>query len=142
MILPLLLAAAAPTPTPSVDRSVTAARAVVADYYAAIDRRRYPVAYRAWDRGGAASGQSAAGFARGFARTAHVVARVGAARDEEGAAGSSYVTVPVDVRAVLTDGRRQHFTGSYVLRAVNDVPGSTPDERRWHLYSATLRAAN
>jgi hypothetical protein len=55
----------------------------------------------------------------------------------EGAAGSRYVTVPVTVDAVLSDGRKQRFTGTYIVRrAVAD--GATPEQRAWHLYSADL----
>ncbi|HEY9827993.1 MAG TPA: hypothetical protein V6D19_21355, partial [Stenomitos sp.] len=49
-----------------------------------------------------------------------------------------YIEIPVTVTAVTTDGTSQRFRGSYVLRRVNDVPGSTPEQRKWHLYSANL----
>ena len=65
---------------------------------------------------------------------------VGTPGDSEGAAGSIYIDVPVTVRARLKDGTRQRFTGHYTLRRVNDVPGSTRAQRRWHLYSAELKA--
>ncbi|MEH1914320.1 hypothetical protein [Nostoc sp.] len=40
--------------------------------------------------------------------------------------------------AVATNGTPQRFRGSYVLRRVNNVPGSTPEQQRWHLYSAKI----
>lgn len=127
------LAAAQP-----IDRLPMAARAVVERYYAAIDRGDYRTAYRLWDRGGAASGQSLAAFTRGFARTAHSRVRAGAPTDGDGAAGSVFVTIPVTVEARLKNGAAQHFTGSYVLRRVNDVDGATPEQLRWHIDSAKL----
>ncbi|WP_294261120.1 hypothetical protein [uncultured Sphingomonas sp.] len=108
-------------------------------YYDAINARDYPVAYAQWGGEGQASGKSYADFARGFADTVSVKV---SAREQavEGAAGSLYATVPVTVDATLADGRRQRFTGSYVVRRVNDIDGSTAEQRRWHLQSAKLKA--
>ena len=86
-------AVATPSATPA------AARAVVQRYYAAIDRRDYRTAYRLWDRGGQASRQSYAQFVRGFADTRHTRIITGAPTRPEGAAGSTYIRVPVTVRA-------------------------------------------
>ena len=51
----------------------------------------------------------------------------------EGAAGSSFYTAPV----VLIDGARQ-TKGKVVLRRVNDVPGATAEQLRWHIESMTI----
>lgn len=108
-------------------------------YYDAINAHDYPVAYAQWGGEGQASGKSYADFARGFANTVSVKV---SAREQpvEGAAGSLFATVPVTVDAVLADGRRQRFTGTYVVRRVADVDGSTAEQRRWHLQSAALKA--
>lgn len=116
-----------------------AARDVVRRYYAAIDRRDYGTAYALWDGEGRASGQSAADFAAGFAQTGSTRVSAGAPVNSQGAAGSVYVEVPVEVDARLRDGTRQRFAGRYLLRRVNDVPGATAEQLRWHLYRATLR---
>lgn len=126
-------AVTAPSTTPA------AARVVVQRYYAAIDRRDYRTAYRLWDRGGQASRQSYAQFVRGFADTRHTRVVAGAPTRPEGAAGSTYIRVPVTVRATLKDGTAQVFAGSYTLRHVNNVDGATPEQRQWHLDSASLR---
>lgn len=115
-----------------------AAVQVVRDYYSAIARHDYEQAYAAWDGAGAASQQSFEQFKQGFANTASVAVEVGEPGQLEGAAGSSYIEIPVAVSARTTDGALQQFRGSYVLRRVNDVPGSTPEQRKWHLYSANL----
>lgn len=107
-------------------------------YYDAINARDYPVAYAQWGGEGQASGKSYADFARGFADTVSV--KVSAREQEvEGGAGSLFATVPVTVDAVLADGQRQRFIGSYIVRRVNGVDGSTAAQRRWHLQSAKLK---
>jgi len=110
-------------------------------YYAAIDAGEFARAYRLWAREGEASGQSYAAFRQGFASTRRSEVRVSGPVQSEGAAGSIYATVPVEVNAVLKDGTRQHFTGQYVLRRVNDVPGATEEQLNWHIESASLQPA-
>jgi len=122
------------SPTPRPETSVAAAVQVVRDYYAAISQRNYRAAYALWD-----GRQSYGRFRRGYAQTRF--ARVTFLRPgrPEGAAGSIFVELPVRVDAVLRSGARQHFAGSYLLRRVNDVPGSSAAQRRWHIESAHLR---
>ena len=134
----MLLFLAAAVSVPAAEKTPAAARAVVARYYQAIDHGRYREAYRLW-AGGGPTGQSYAGFVRGFARTAHSRVVTRPPTDSEGAAGSVYITVPVTVTAVLKDGTRQRFRGSYVLRRVNDVAGATAEQLRWRISSARLR---
>jgi hypothetical protein len=112
--------------------------ALVHDYYAAIAARDYGRAYRLWADEGRASGKSLAAFAGGFAETATVEVEPGAPSEPEGAAGSTYVTVPVTVRATTRDGGRQRFEGEYVLRRVNGVPGATESQLDWRIHSASL----
>ncbi len=115
---------------------------VIRDYYRAIARRDYEQAYSAWQDGGAASKQSFDQFKQGFANTASVAVEVGEPGQIEGAAGSLYIEIPVTVTAVTTSGTPQRFRGTYQLRRVNDVPGSTSEQRRWHLYSADINQVN
>lgn len=125
---------------PAPPRGAAAAVDAVRRYYAAIDARDYGTAYAQWADGGAASGKSRQAFEHGFARTRRTHVDVGRPGRVEGAAGSLYITVPVTVNAVLDDGTRQHFTGSYVLRQVNGPDGPAP-LRSWHIQSATLKRA-
>jgi hypothetical protein len=120
-------------------KSAAAAAAVVARYYRAIDARDYGTAYALWGDDGARSGQTLAAFTAGFAQTRSSAVTLGTP-SEEGAAGSLFVTVPVVVSAGLADGRRQRFTGRYVLRRVNDVPGASAEQLRWHIDRAELKA--
>ena len=138
--LPLAVLAAAPAAHAQAYKTPAAAAGVVRAYYAAIDRGDFRAAYRLWSGDGQASGKSYAAFARGFAATARSSVRVGAPTDQEGAAGSLYITVPVMVEARLKNGRAQHFAGSYTLRRVNDVPGASWSQLHWRIASAKLRA--
>ena len=112
---------------------------VVRRYYGAIQSGDYEAAYALWGQSGAASGQSRSQFAAGFAQTSQVHVTIGDSIQVEGAAGSQYATVPVSVDAVLKDGRRQRFVGSYTLRRVM-VDGASPEQRRWHIEKAQLSA--
>lgn len=138
LAVPLALLAAAPAAAQA-PNSPEAARGTVQRYYAAIERGDYRAAYGLWSDAGRASGKNFGDFVRGFARTAHTKVYVGAPGRDEGAAGTTYITVPVEVRAILKNGGRQRFTGRYTLRRSNNVPGSTWAQRQWRIASATLR---
>lgn len=127
----LALVAAAPAPPSAA--SVDAAVAVVRAYYAAVSRHDYRAAFTLWH-----GHQSYALFRRGYAQTVRAIVTPIPPVESEGAAGSVYATVKVRVDALLRSGRHQHFAGSYTLRRVNDVPGSTVAQRRWHIVDAHL----
>lgn len=114
------------------------ARAVIEAYYHAIDAGEYRQAYALWGDEGRASGQKFEAFEKGFTDTAEVAVFTGPAGPVEGAAGSLYVTVPVRIEARLMDGTEQRFAGEYVLSKVNDVPGASAAQLRWHLSSAEI----
>lgn len=126
----LVLAAAAPSRSISIDDAV----AVVRAYYAAVSRHDYRTAFALWH-----GHRTYAQFRRGYTNTARAAVTPIPPFDSEGAAGSIYATIRVRVDSVLCSGRHQHFVGSYTLRRVNDVPGSTIAQRRWHIVSAHLK---
>lgn len=66
-------------------------------------------------------------------------AQVGAPGAIEGAAGSLYVSVPVVIYGRLATGGPLHQSGAAVLRRVNDVPGATPEQRRWRIERFELK---
>ncbi|MHC5860913.1 hypothetical protein [Nostoc sp.] len=111
---------------------------LIHDYYDAIARQDYKQAYLAWDGDGTASKQSFEEFQQGFANIVSIVEQVGKPGSLEGAAGSLYIEIPVTVTSVSSNGTPQRFRGSYKLRRVNKVSGSTPNQRRWHIYSANI----
>lgn len=111
---------------------------VVQRYYDAIAAGDYETAYRLWADSGRASKQSFDQFRAGFAQTIAVQAETGDSVRVEGAAGTHYATVPVEVHAELRDGTKQHFTGTYTLRR-SLVDGATPEQRSWRIHSAQMR---
>lgn len=113
--------------------SAQGAANVVQTYYALLEQGRYREAWRLWGDNGRASGMSPEAFAASFAGYGELHAQIGAPGEIEGAAGSLYVEVPVQVYRRLKSGEEFSRLGSVVLRRVNDVPGSTEEQRRWHL---------
>jgi hypothetical protein len=67
-----------------------------------------------------------------FTRLRHLHVTVGLAGDQQGAAGSIYVAVPM-TSAGMANGKRLRRSGNAVLRRVNDVPGSTEAQRHWRI---------
>lgn len=118
--------------------NTTTPEEVVRRYYDAIQKRDYDAAYALWEDDGKSSGQTRAEFAAGFSQTAQVRAAIGDSVRSGAGAGSQYVTVPVTIDAVLRSGVKQHFTGTYIIRRAM-VDGATPEQRRWHIYSADLK---
>lgn len=132
-------ASVAPGDDMAIDDSARGAVNVLRHYYADLDRGDFHAAYQRWGNGGLDSRQSFADFKRGFAETASTAITPGQPGDSEGAAGSLYIDVPVTIYARLKNGATQTFSGHYTLRRVNNVPGSTQAQRRWHIYSADLK---
>lgn len=140
--------AAPPAPVPAAEnivavpvpdrRSPEAAFAVLRGYFSAIADRRYTDAYRSWSDSGRATGMSEAQFAAGFAKFGEYRGTAGAPGRMEGAAGSSYIDIPVEITGRLKSGERFRQTGTMTLRRVNDVPGATPEQLQWHIYKADL----
>lgn len=56
----------------------------------------------------------------------------------EGAAGSGYYTSQATVTASDADGRPIRLEGPLVLRRVNEVPGSSEEQRRWRFETVAL----
>lgn len=119
-------------------RGMQAAADVVRRYYSAINARDYATAWSQWGDDGR-PGQTFSAFKKGFAHTRSTRVTIGALRPGDGGAGSVYQPVSVSVDATLHDGSRQRFTGSYIVRRVNDVDGASPWQLRWHIDSAELR---
>jgi len=135
MLFPLLALAAGAVPsTPASETSVAAAMQVVRDYYAAVSRHDYRAAFNLWH-----GAKSFGRFRAGYAATRRVRVTFLKPGETEGAAGSVYVELPVRVDATLRSGKQQYFVGSYTLRRVNDVDGSTAAQRHWHIESAHLK---
>ena len=120
--------------------SAQGAANVVQIYYASIEGGKYAAARALWGNDGADSKLTPAAFAAGFAKYKEYHANIGGPGDVDGAAGSRYVSVPVQIYARLKDGRPDYQTGTVVLRRTV-VDGATPEQRKWHIYSIDLKAA-
>jgi membrane-bound inhibitor of C-type lysozyme len=114
---------------PFTPQSAQGAANVVQTYYGLIESGRYAEAAKL----------RRDGQAEDFAPYAEYHAQVGAPGRIEGAAGSLYVEVPVVIYGRLKSGGEVHRSGKAVLRRVNDVPGSTPEQRRWRIERIELK---
>jgi hypothetical protein len=112
---------------PVAAESAEAAARIVRTYFELIEAGRHAEAGRLWEGGGEAE------FAAGLDRYRDYHAEVGPSGRMEGAAGSSYVAVPVRLHGRLKDGTPLRRRIEVTLRRVNDVPGSTEDQRRWRI---------
>jgi hypothetical protein len=66
-----------------------------------------------------------------------VEAKVGKAHGHEGAAGSQYILVPVQLAAKQADGSVRRYEGDMALRKVV-ADGASAAERRWHLHEGRI----
>ncbi|WNG54849.1 lysozyme inhibitor [Archangium gephyra] len=123
---------------PQGPKSPQAAGDVVQTYFALLEAGKYGDAWRLWSDGGGASQRTEAQFAADFDRYASYHALVGAPGQPEGAAGSVYVQVPVVIYGRFKAGNELHQSGTVTLRRVNDAPGSTEEQRRWHIFQIEL----
>jgi len=115
------------------DTSAQGAANVVQTYYALLERGKYREARKLWAGGGKASGMGARAFADKFALYSEYHAQIGAPGPIEGAAGSLFVEVPVVLYGRLKTGGEFHRSGKAVLRRINNVPGSTAEQRKWRI---------
>lgn len=130
-------AAAPPEDASATEATPEAAESTLRRYYGAINAKDYAAAYALWGNGGQASRQTSEAFAHGYAKTLMVDAQVGKAFGAEGAAGSRYIQVPVELASAQADGSTRHYRGSFTLRAVM-ADGAPPQQRQWHLDSADI----
>jgi hypothetical protein len=54
-------------------------------------------------------------------------------------AGSLYYSSHATLAGLRVDGKPFRLEGTVILRRVNDVPGATAEQLRWHLESAVLQ---
>lgn len=109
-------------------KSAEAAGQVVQRYGALIEQKRFGEAEKLW-RDADTAKQTTAQL-KTYSE-AHL--QIGKPADSEGAAGSIYITVPIMLYGKKSDGSAFHDAGNVILRRVNDVPGSTEAQRRWHI---------
>lgn len=110
------------------------ARAVLDTWARALESRQFG---RAWEqfRDPPADRNAYAAWWQRY-RTIHAELGDGSA---EGAAGSTYYTVPVTLSGETAQGEPYRLEGTVVLRRVNDVPGASAAQRRWRIETADLK---
>ncbi|MCI3134770.1 hypothetical protein [Phenylobacterium aquaticum] len=110
-------------------------------YFSLIEQGKYAEARKLWGADGEGSGMTEAAFAAQFAPYQSYHALVGKPGDPEGGAGSIYVQVQVQAYGRLKTGPQFNLLGPVTLRRVNDVPGATPDQLKWHISQVELKPA-
>jgi hypothetical protein len=104
-------------------KSAEAAGQVVQHYGALIEQDRFAEAANCWG-----DPDTAAAFAKQLQTRRLKHLEIGKPGDAEGAAGSIYLTIPVSIY-----GASNRSAANVILRRVNEVPGSTKAQRRWHI---------
>lgn len=105
-----------------------------------IEQRKFADAYRLWSDNGRASGMTEAQFVAAYDKYAEIHSEVGKPGNSEGAAGSIYIDIPFRLYGKTTSGAPFNLVGTVTLRRINDVPGSTEEQRRWHIARSDLDA--
>jgi hypothetical protein len=118
---------------PFTKTSAQGAADVVQTYYALLEEHDYAAARRLWRTGGEGSGPTAQAFAESFRDFREYHAQVGKPGEIEGAAGSLFVSVPVQIHGVDVSGKSFSRLATVTLRRVNGVPGASADQLRWHI---------
>ena len=119
--------------------SAEAAGQVVQLYGGLLEQRKFAEARKLWGDGGKASGLTESQFIAAYDKYASIHSEVGRPAGMEGAAGSVYITVPFRLYGTLKGGGDFNLVGPLTLRRVNDVPGSTEAQRRWHIEKSDLK---
>lgn len=122
---------------PFAPASAQGAANVMQTYFALIGEKRFEDAWELWNSqptdGANGVGMTKAQFAADMSRYYQYSAQVGAPGQGEGAAGSVYVAVPVQIYGRLKTGEAFHQRGDATLRRVNGVDGATERQRQWHI---------
>ncbi len=111
---------------------------LLTSFYEALDAGELPKAYTYWSQIGDASGQDFGDFATGYEDTDTTTVLTGEAT-MEGAAGTTFATLPAVVTATTTDGTEQVFCGKYTMSRSNLEPF---DFVGWRLFGADVAAVD
>jgi hypothetical protein len=120
-------------------KSAQGAGQVLQRFGGSLEQRHFAEAYRLWSDGGHASGMTGTQFIASYDKYAEIHSEVGAPGPLEGAAGSAYVDIPFRLYGKSKSGEPFNLVGPITLRRVNDVPGSTGEQRQWHIYRSEVQ---
>ena len=134
---PLAQRALSKEPSGKIDpKGPDGARQVVQHYASLIEGGKMAEAQAAWGKG----------IEQGVLATPRLAGlhgvhfEVGKPYDQEGAAGSSYIMVPLTLTATDKAGKPVRYSGPITLRRVNDVDGASAAQLRWHMVQGALVA--
>lgn len=108
-------------------KSAQGAGQVLQSYFALSEQGKFAEANKLWSDGATKLD---------LAKYKEVHGNIGGPGDMEGAAGSSFVDYPVQIYGRTKDGKEFNLRGTMTLRRVNDVPGSTEEQRKWHIFKS------
>ena len=114
-------------------REGEAARQVLRQYFELVDQGRDAEARDLWW-----DADQAAAFAERLREFRDYEPNIADPGRVEGAAGSAYVEISLQLIGPLKSGREVARPATAVLRRVNDVPGSTAQQRRWRIVRISL----
>jgi hypothetical protein len=115
-------------------RGQNSAREVLQRYFALVEAGRHDQAAKLWwDEGRAAAFTARLGTFGEFLPSIAAPGRI------EGAAGSAYVSISLQLLRNTRAGSESLSDGTAVLRRINDVPGSTEEQRQWRIDRITLQ---
>lgn len=117
-------------------KSAEAAGQVIQHYGALIEQGRWEEAEALWGER-----EAAARFSEALRTYPEVHVEIGDLGPIEGAAGSLYETMPVTFYGKNGGHTSFRKAAEIVVRRVNDVPGSTAAQRRWHIERIEWKAA-
>jgi hypothetical protein len=126
-------------PEAAVDpKSAEAAQAIVQNFADRLEDRDFSNAYELISH--AELSLKEREFTSDYSARQEIRTTVGRPTAPEGAAGSIYVTVPLAVSGRYRN--REPFRESWkvTLRRVNDVPGSSEEQGRWHIEQIDVRS--
>jgi hypothetical protein len=121
-------------------KSAQGARHVLQRFGAFLEQRDFADARMLWSDGGTASGLTEKEFIAAYNRYAEIHSNVGAPGQPQGSAGSIYIDIPFRLYGTLKDGKSFNLVGPITLRRVNDVDGSTEEQRQWHIARSGLKS--
>jgi hypothetical protein len=117
-------------------KSDAAAGQVVQHYGALIEQRRFGEAERLWR-----DAEFAKSFSAELRKYSELHLEIGKLGEPEGAAGSIYLTEPATFYGKDASGKPFRRAAEITLRRVNDVPGSTEEQRHWHIEHIDWKSA-
>ena len=112
---------------------------VISSFYNAIGRQEYARAWSYYEDGQGVPAFDA--FVTGYSSTASVKVSFGQSA-QEGAAGSTYWTLPVSLDAIDTKGKHTYFAGCYTLRLANPSIQAAPPFQPLHIVEGHLKKAS